>query len=149
MSDFGHSTAFGFVRRLAATGVGCPSMYLLLSESSAIEAVQADLVAEIEVQLGSEIRMRVASEVAPEKLEQAFLPSGAPAVTLVRFDRWVPQLVQSLDRNVVLLTRAGVVLLLSTMDLGRRTLAAAPNLRSRITDVLSLTPDEGVGGRRA
>ena len=56
MIDFSATTAFGLVRRLATAGLDTPSLYLLISEAATIEVVQADIAAEVQVQLGSGIR---------------------------------------------------------------------------------------------
>ncbi len=65
MIDFSTTTAFGLVRRMAALGQNAPSIYLLICESTDLEAVQADLAAEVEVQLATEIRSLDASVVGP------------------------------------------------------------------------------------
>ncbi|MCX6636963.1 MAG: hypothetical protein NT090_18055 [Acidobacteria bacterium] len=124
-------------------------MYLLICEAGAMDAVRADLTAEVQVQLGFDIRFLTASEVRPEKLEDAFLEDAVRPVVLITLDRWLPKLIDSLDRNVVVLTRAGTVLLLADRQIAERALAAAPNLRSRIADVLAITPDEAFGGARS
>jgi len=149
MIDFSATTPFGLVRRLAAAGQESPSVYLLISEAAAIDAVQADIAAEVQVQLGVNLRSLAASEVRPERLEDAFGADSMSPVVLITLDHWVPKLIDSLDRNIVLVIRAGPVLLLANFEIAERALAAAPNLRNRLTDVLAIRPDESVGGSPA
>ncbi len=149
MTDFTPTTPFGLVRRLAAAGQESPSLYLLISEGAAIDAVQADLAAEVRVQLGVNLRSLAASEVRPERLEDAFAADMASPVVLINLDRWAPKLIRSFDRNIVLMTRTGPVLLLTSPEIAERVLAVAPNLRNRLTDVLAIRPDEAFGGERA
>ncbi len=146
MIDFAVTTPFRLVRRLAAAGQDTPSVYLLICETTVMDAVRADIAAELQVQVGLNIRLLAASDVRPERLEDAFGPVTIWPVVVLTLDRWVPQLVDSLDCNIVLLTRAGVVLLLASHEIAARALAAAPNLRNRITDILAITPDEALGG---
>jgi hypothetical protein len=149
MIDFSATTPFRLVRRLAAAGQNTPSVYLLVCDAAAVDAVRADLAAEVQVQLGSNLRSLAASEVRPERLEDAFTLETDRPVVLVTLNRWLPKLVDSFDRNIVLLTRAGIVLLLASHEIGERALATGPNLRNRLTDVLSIKPDETFGDARA
>lgn len=149
MIDFSATTPFRLVRRLAAAGQDTPSVYLLVCDAAAVDAVRADIAAEVEVQLGFKVRSLAASEVLPERLEDAFTAETVRPVVLVTLDRWLPRLVDSFDRNIVLLTRAGIVLLLASQVIAERALAAGPNLRNRLTDVLSIKPDEAFGDARA
>lgn len=149
MTDFAPTTPFGLARRLAAARQDSPSLYLLICQASAIEAVQVDITAEVQVQLGLNLRSLAASEVQPERLEEAFARSSGSPVVLIRLDRWAPKLIDSLDRNIVLVTTVGPVLLLTTIEVAQRALASAPNLRNRLTDVLAIRPDEAFGGARA
>jgi hypothetical protein len=149
MIDFAATTPFRLVRRLAAAGQGAPSVYLLVCEAAAVDAVRADIAAEVEVQLGFNLRSLAASQVQPERLEDAFKSETVWPVVLVTLDRWLPRLVDSLDRNIVLLTRTGMVLLLASHEIAERALAAGPNLRNRLTDVLLIKPDEAFGDARA
>ena len=148
MTDFSTTTPFGLVRRLAAAGQDSPSVYLLISEAAVIDAVQADLRAEVQVQLGIELRSRAASEVQPERLEDAFAADSVSPVVLITLDHWAPKLIDSIDRNIVLVTSTGPVLLLANFELAERALAAAPNLRNRLTDVLAIRPDVTFGDAR-
>ena len=146
MTDFIPVTPFEIVRRLALAGRGVPSVYLLILEPANAMAIQADLAAEIQVQLGAKLRSLVASEMEPERLDDAFRRDVEWPVVLIAVDRWVPKLIDSIDRNVVLLTNAGTVLLVANRELAERVLTAAPNLRNRLTDVLAISPDEVFGG---
>jgi hypothetical protein len=124
-------------------------VYLLIADAAEIEAVQADVAAEVEVQIGDSLRCLVATEIHTERLEDAFRSANPWPVILVTFDRWIPKLIDSLDRNIVLATSAGAVFLLANDEIGNRVLAAAPNLRNRLTDVLVIGPDPALGGLRA
>jgi hypothetical protein len=124
-------------------------LYLLICEAGAMNAIRADLTDEVQVQLGFDIRFLTASEVNPEKLGDAFLEDAVRPVILITLDRWLPKLIDSLDCNVVVLTRAGTVLLLADRQIAERVLAEAPNLRSRLADVLAIKPDEAFGGARS
>lgn len=147
--DFATTTPFQLARRLAAAGQGSSSVYLLISEAGGIEAVEADVTAEVEVQLGVNLRRLTASEVRLDRLEDAFRSGADWPVMLLNLNRWVPKLIRSLDRNIVLVTRAGAVLLLANPDVAQRLLEKAPNLRNRLTDVLIIKPDDAFGGGRA
>jgi len=149
MIDFSATTPFRLVRRLAAAGQDTPSVYLLVCEAGAMQAVRADIAAEVQVQLGFNLRSLAASEVRPERPEEAFTRETDRPVVLVTLDRWLPRLVDSFDCNIVLLTRAGIVLLLASHEIAERALAAGPNLRNRLTDVLLIKPDEAFGDARA
>ncbi len=149
MIDFSTTTAFGLVRRLAAAGRQTPSVYLLICGADAMDVVRADMAAEVEVQLGVNLRLMTASEVRPARLEDAFALETSWSVVLMTLDQWLPRLVESLDRNIVLLTRAGIVLLLASREIAERALAAGPNLRNRLTDVLVVKPDEASGAALA
>src|SRR5579863_9177365 len=147
MIDFSPTTPFRLARRLAAAGQDTPSIYLLICKAPAMDAVRADLAAEVEIQLGSKLRTLLGSDVRPELLDDAFKHDTIWLISLVTLNRWLPTLVDSLDRNIVLLARARTaVLLLATPEVAERALASAPNLRNRITDVLSIGPDEALGG---
>jgi hypothetical protein len=145
MIDFSVTTPFRLVRMLATAGYNTPSIYLLICEAVALEAVQADTEAELKVQLGLSLRSLPASGVRPERIEDALGSEASGTIPLVILDQWLPKLVASFDRNVVLLATNGTVLLLGTREIAERTLAAAPNLRNRVTDVLSIRPDQVFG----
>ncbi len=146
MTDFSATIAFGLVRRVAAAGTDTPSLYLLISDAGAIRAIEADIAAEVQVQLGVVLRSLVAAEMLLDRLEEAFTLDSNRPVTLITFDHWLPKLVAALDRNVVSLTRGGAVLLLTNQAVAERLLSTAPNLRNRLSDVLAIRPDEAFGG---
>ncbi len=114
-----------------------------------MEAVQADIAAELRVQLGVNLRSLAASEVRPERLQDAFARGRLSSVVLIGLDHWAPKLIDSLDCNIVLVTGAGPVLLLAKSELAERVLATAPNLRNRLADVLAIRPEEAPGGETA
>jgi hypothetical protein len=149
MIDFFATTPFRLVRSLAAAGQNTPSVYLLICEAAAMNAVRADIAAEIQVQLGFDPRSLAALEAQPERLEDAFRHETARPVVLLSLDLWLPKLIDSFDRNVVLLTEVGTVLLLASPGIAERILAVAPNLRNRLTDVFSIKPEEALGEGRA
>jgi len=146
MITFPRTTVFGLVRRVAATELTNPSIYVLICEPEAMSAVQSDLAAEIEVQLGADLRSFDASHVTIDILAQAIASNRTPGVILLAMARWEHTLVDSIDRNIVLLTQVGPVLFLTSFDVAERILTRAPNLRSRLADVLIIGPDEPIGG---
>jgi hypothetical protein len=109
-----------------------------------MEAVQSDLAAEMDVQLGSELRLLDSSNLSLEQLFEAIAPNGQPRAVLLTIRQWERKLVDSLDRNIVLVTEAGPLLLLTDFEIAERILSAAPNLRNRLADVLLITPDQSV-----
>jgi len=145
MTVFSATTAFRLVRRLATAGIDTPSLYLLISDAGAIPAIQADIAAEVQVQMGVGLRALTAAEVKLDRLQEAFTVEPDRPVTLITLDRLLPRLVTALDRNIVLLTRSGAVLLLASHEVAERILTAAPNLRNRFTDVLEMQLDEALG----
>jgi hypothetical protein len=149
MTDFSATIAFGLIRRLAAAGTDTPSLYLLISDTGATRAIEADIAAEVQLQLGLGLRSLVAAEMRLDRLEEAFKRDPDRPVTLITLDHWLPKLVTALDRNVVSLTRGGAVLLLANQAIAERLLSAAPNLRNRLSDVLTIRPDEAFGGPMA
>ena len=149
MTNFIPITPFEFVRRLALAGREVPSVYLLIVEPATTAGIETDLLAEIQIQLGTRVRSLVASALQPERLDDAFRQEADQPVILISIDRWVPKLIHSMDSNVVLLTQGGALLLLADRELAERVLSAAPNLRSRLADVLEMTPDSVFGGLSA
>ncbi len=141
MSAIATTTAFRLVRRIATAGENNPALYLLIAEAADLPAIRSDFEAEVHVQLESGLRCLVAEDLSPERLEDTFSSASAPKILLITFDRWNPELIQSIDRNVVLLTGNVPVLLLTKTSVADRILSAAPNLRSRLTDILTVTPD--------
>lgn len=144
MSKFSPTTTFEVIRRLAAIGLSAPSLYVLICDRGEMEAVQSDLVAETDVQLGSELQLLDGSNSSLEQFFEAIASNGEPRAVLLTIRRWEPKLVDSLDRNIVLVTRAGPLLLLADSEIAERILSAAPNLRNRLADVLLIRPDQSV-----
>lgn len=127
-------------------GPNVASIYLLVTGPAILDSVRHDLEAELKVQLQLNLRSLQGSAIRPENFVHTFGmdPSGAPVLVLL--DEWLPKLAASLDRNVILLS--GTVLLLAIDKVARRLLAVAPNLRSRLTDVLTIGADQAFGGTR-
>jgi hypothetical protein len=149
MIDFSTTIAFGLVRRLATAGTNTPSLYLLICDPGATRVIEADIAAEVEVQLGVRLRVFTASKMLHDGLDELFTPSSNMPVTLITFDCWFPKLATALDRNVALLTRNGATFLAANQDISGRLLSASPNLRNRLTDVLEIQLDESFGGAMA
>ena len=149
MTAFPVTTAFRLVRRLAAIGPDSPSLYLLIADAPAIQAIQADIAAEVQVQIGVALQALAAVDVRLDKLEDVLAPAPDTRVTLITLDRWLPNLVTALDRNIVLLTRSGAVLLLASPEVAERILPAAPNLRNRLTGVFAIRLEEAIEGPAA
>ena len=141
MIEFTTTTAFSLVRRLGISELDAPSIYLVLCEPAAVGAVRSDIESEIKVQLGAKVRTLKASELVLEKLETVFYQDVDRILTLLLIDEWLPHLVDSFDRNVVLLAQAGILIFLANHQIGERMLSSAPNLRNRFTDVLAITPE--------
>ncbi|MEX2299621.1 MAG: hypothetical protein WD733_01720 [Bryobacterales bacterium] len=146
MSDFASTTPFQLVRRLAAAGQNSPSAYFLIAATSATESVQVDLAAEVEVQIGGYLQCLAAADLDPERLEHAFGSEIHWPNLLITVDHWVPNVIDWFDRNVVIVIGAGAVLFLANPRVAERVLRAAPNLRNRLTDILTIEPDPAFGG---
>ncbi|MGA2579547.1 MAG: hypothetical protein ABSH24_26360 [Bryobacteraceae bacterium] len=147
MIAFSDTTAFRLVRRLATVGLDTPSLYLLISDAAEMHVIQADITAEVQVQLGVGFRALAAADVRVDRLEEVFTQDPVTPVTLITVDRWLPKLVAALDRNIVLLTTAGAVLLLANREVAERMLAKAPNLRNRVSDIVAIRPMRLLWGR--
>lgn len=144
MIAFSTTTAFRLVRRLVM-GQGTASMYLLLYEEGEQSAIEADLRAEVEVQLSSPLPIGRVSELADTD-DALGLPDAGP-IRVLRIDRWSRDLVALLDTHVIRLERAGAqFLFLTTPTLAERLLVDAPNFRNRLTDILRIVPDDLSGG---
>jgi hypothetical protein len=127
-------------------GARNPAIYLLICERGAAAAVEADLLAETAVQLGSTIHVSTASEVLSDSLP--LWHDGT--IRLIFFDTWLPNLVTALDRHSAILVQdGGQLLLLAEGQSAERMLRGAPNLRSRLTDVLLIGPEDLSGGAPA
>ena len=116
-------------------------MYLLICERNDIEAVRADIAVEVGVQCGTEILSLEVPPLSLDDLLEAPRIDGRTRITLLVLRRWDHKLVDSIDRNVVLLTRESPVLFLADLEIAERTLAAAPNLRNRLADILVIRPE--------
>jgi len=140
---FSTVTPFRLVRSLGVAGARNPAIYLLICDGPDAAAVEADLLAETAVQLGATIHVNTASEVLRDSL-----PAWHDGSTrLVHFDDWLPDLVEALDRHSALLVQdGGQLLLLADEGSAERLLRDAPNLRSRLTDVFQIAPDDLLGG---
>jgi hypothetical protein len=139
MTNFSAVTPFRLVRSLGVAGARNPAIYLLICDRPAVAAVQDDLRAEIAVQLGSTIHLSTASQMGRDSL-----PTWQDGSTrLIYFDDWLPELVKALDRHsAVLVQDGGQLLLLANEKIAERLLSRAPNLRSRLTDVFQIGPDD-------
>lgn len=145
MTGFSPTNAFNLLRRLATAGLETPSLYLLITDAPVIREIQADIAAEVQVQLGIDARVLASADIRLDSLEQVFAHDPDRPVTLITLEQWQPKLAKALDRNVVLLTRSGAVLMLTEPEVAERLLTAAPNLRNRLTDVLQIRLDEAFG----
>jgi hypothetical protein len=146
MNGFSTTNAFRLVRRLATIGPENPSLYLLIAAPPAMQAIHADIAAEVQVQLGVGLRALAPADLRFDGSEDAFAQDPDRPVALITLDHWMPQLVTALDRNVVLLTKGGAVLLLANAKIAERMLAEAPNLRNRLTDIFAIVLDEALEG---
>jgi len=149
MTGFPATTAFRLVRRLATIGPDSPSLYLLIADARTMPAIQADIAAEVQVQVGVTLQALAAVDVKLDKLEDVFAQPPDSQVTLITLDRWLPKLVTAFDRNIVLLTRSGAVLLLASPEVAGRLLPAAPNLRNRLTGVFAIRLEQAFEGPAA
>ena len=119
-------------------GARNPAIYLLICDGASAAAVEADLRAEAEVQLGAAIHVNTASQVLRNRLPLWHDGSAR----LIYFDRWLPDLMEAMDRHSALLVQdGGQLLLLADKESAERLLRGAPNLRSRLTDVFRIAPD--------
>jgi hypothetical protein len=104
MIEFSTTTAFRLVRRLAI-GQGSTGMYLLVYDEGTQLAIEADLRAEVEVQMASTLPIgRVSEQLGAD--DSLGLPESGP-IRVLRIDRWSPKLVALLDTHVVRLERTG------------------------------------------
>jgi hypothetical protein len=114
-------------------------MYLLICEEAAQPLIEADLKAEVEVQMGNALPIgRVSDNLG--------LPDFGP-IRVLRIDRWSPDIVATLDTHVVRLERTGAQFLFITSPvLAEQLLTEAPNFRNRLTEVLRIIPDAALEG---
>jgi hypothetical protein len=136
-------TPFRLVRTLGVAGARNPAIYLLICDAPAAVTVEADLLAETAVQLSTTIHVSPASQVLRDRLP--LWHDGS--IRLIYFDAWLPDLVEAMDRHSALLVQdGGQLLLLADEKTAERILSVAPNLRSRLTDVFQIGPDDLSGG---
>lgn len=141
MTDFLATTPFSFVRRLAAAGPATSSLYLLICDADESGAILADMTAEVRIQLSQDVQTLAGSELQTGNLKSSNQLATGDLLVIV-FDRWLPKVVSSLDRNIVLLTGGGITTLIATPGIADRVLGGAPNLRNRLTDVLILKRED-------
>jgi hypothetical protein len=124
-------------------GARNPAIYLLICDGATAAIVEADLLAETAVQLGTTIHVSTASQVLRKRLP--LWHDGS--IRLIHFDALLPELLDALDRHSALLVQdGGQLLLLADEKTAERILSVAPNLRSRLTDVFQVSPDNLSGG---
>jgi hypothetical protein len=124
-------------------GARNPAIYLLICDGPAAAAVKADLLAETAVQLGTTIHVSTASQVLSDSLP----PWNDGSIRLIYFDSWLTDLIKALDRHSAILVQdGGQLLLLADEQSAERILSGAPNLRSRLTDVFQIGPEDLSGG---
>jgi len=144
VSEFSTITAFRLVRRLAI-GQNSTSMYLLLCEEAGEPVIEADLRAEVEVQMAIALPVGRVSEHL-ESNDNLGLPDSGP-IRALWIDKWSPDLIAALDTHVVRLERTGAqFLFIASPILGEQLVIDAPNFRSRLTEVLTIIPDAAVEG---
>lgn len=119
-------------------------MYLLIQEDGEQPFVEADLQAEAEVQLGSRLLIGSVSDLLSDP--GSLTLNDKNSIRVLRIDHWSQELIGLLDTHVIRLERSQAQLLFLTTDvLSEQLLAAAPNFRSRLTEVLRILPDSPVG----
>ena len=144
MIDFSTTTAFRLVRRLVLSQ-GTVGMYLLIYDDGAQFAIEADLRAEVEVQMAIRLPIGRVSEMLD--VDDALGLADAGPIRVLRIDQWSPDLVALLDTHVIRLERTGAqFLFLTTSALAERLLVEAPNFRNRLTEILRIVPDDLSGG---
>lgn len=144
MIAFSTTTAFWLVGRLVM-GKGSAGIYLLIYEEGTQFAIEADLQAEVEVQMGRPLPIGRVSELLD--VEDGLGVANAGLIRVLRIDRWSPDLVALLDTHVIRLERSGAqFLFLTTLALAEQLLKDAPNFRNRLTEILQIVPDDLSGG---
>jgi hypothetical protein len=124
---------------------GSTAIYLLIYEDDAQPDIEADLKAEVEVQLGSRLTIGPVSELLRE--DDGVRLADVDPIRVLRIDRWSSELIGLLDTHVIRLERTGAQFLFLTTDkLSEQLLVAAPNFRNRLTEVLRIVPDDPSGG---
>lgn len=113
MIDFSTTTAFRLVRRMAL-GQGTTAMYLLLHEDRERSAIEADLRAEVEVQLGKQPPIGSVSDLLSEPLGLKL--DDTNPIRILRIDHWAQGLVGLLDTHVIRLERSRAQFLFLATD---------------------------------
>jgi hypothetical protein len=127
------------MRRLA-TGEGSTAMYLLVHEDGERVAIEADLQAEAEVQLGTRLPIGLASDLFRDG--GSLKPDHASPIHILRIERLSSEVVALLDTHVIRLERSRAQFVFLTTDqVSEQLLVQAPNFRSRLTEVLRILPD--------
>jgi hypothetical protein len=120
-------------------------MYLLIHEEATRSAVEADLQAELEVEMANPRPIEPISELL-DVSDISELASESP-IRVFRISRWSPKLVPLLDTHVTRLERTGAqFLFLTTSAIAEQLLVESPNFRNRLTDVLRVIPEDLTGG---
>jgi hypothetical protein len=142
--EFIQITAFRLVLRLTM-GRGATAMYLLVHTEENRAAIEEDLNAELEVQLGAAPSIKRTSPMPDRNGDFGLYDGGS--IRILQIDRWIPELLTLLDTHVVRLERSGAqFLFLATPAMAEKLLVEAPNFRNRITEVLRIVPDDFSGG---
>jgi hypothetical protein len=143
VSAFSRVTAFRFVRNLAVEQSGA-GMYLLVYSPGEQSAVEEDLRAEVQVQLG------IGAEVEPVSAAELAGPTPTAAhLRILRIDQWFPDLIALLDTHVVRLEKMNVQFLFLVAEaVYEPLLTTAPNFRSRLTDIVQIIAENAAEGAR-
>jgi hypothetical protein len=141
MTTFSRTTAFRLVRDLAVEPSGT-AMYLLVYAPEMRTAIEEDLRAEVQVQLGVEVRI---DPVSAEGLTTS--NSSMSHLRILRIDQWFPALITLLDTHVVRIEKMNIqFLFLVSENVYEQLLASAPNFRSRLTDIVQIVSEDSAGG---
>jgi hypothetical protein len=117
-------------------------MYLLVYSPEVERAIEEDLRAEVQVQLGvsAEVELVSAAELGGPK-------SPAAQLRILRIDQWFPELIALLDTHVVRLEKMNVRFLFLVSDaVYEQLITTAPNFRSRLTDIIQIIPEDAIEG---
>ena len=145
MSEFPKVKPFPLVRDIATAGPQHGAIYLLICKAGAAKRVEADLAAEIDVQLDAVFHTGTASQC-----NESWLGWRDGSIRVLHLDEWLPSLIRSLDRHAPLLVQdGGQLLLIAEKRVAERVLRSAPNLRNRLTGVFQIEPDELSAGDAA
>ncbi|HTX39671.1 MAG TPA: hypothetical protein VME43_31860 [Bryobacteraceae bacterium] len=143
MTGFDPITPFTLIRGIGLAGPTNPAIYLLICGQGTADGVENDLLGEIRAQLGDPVQAETVSEL----LSRSLPFSRDSSTRLIRIDRWLPDLVDSLDKHSALLVQDGSQLLfLAEEQTAEQLLKAAPNLRNRLAGVFHIEPEDLSGG---